>query len=300
MTNKKILLIIGLIFVFLLNVNALESNQRCFQEIIVETGNVQLYENQVVETSLTIKNLGESNFFVEKLNEYDFGEGVSVKIKEYSRDIKAKEEGLILLEIKASTAEEGTYDAFLQLKGVFEDGLKCNYYDFMALKTQIKVNKNKFTNEPECEDIKLTVPERVSGNGEFIIPIKVVTNGKSGLYLTVSGENTTFSGEKFFFEKGIEKEIEIRAVSSESGKVSLKTEVEKCNPIAKEVLLVEGEAGLAGNDMFNAAGLVSFFTGSPLAFLLVLFIAFIVVMAAVRRDEFNKVIERIRNIQKKK
>ena len=115
MTNKKILLIIGLIFVFLLNVNALESNQRCFQEIIVETGNVQLYENQVVETSLTIKNLGESNFFIEKLNEYDFGEGVSVKIKEYSRDIKAKEEGLILLEIKASTAEEGTYDAFLQL-----------------------------------------------------------------------------------------------------------------------------------------------------------------------------------------
>jgi hypothetical protein len=198
--------------------------------ISFELYNAELWEGSTATFTFAANNYGNERFYIEKVNAFDFEEGILVQEESWDDVIMPGEKALVTVSVEADSGiEEKERAAKIELSGRFLGGKKC-YYANVHGEFMVNVLKEPVQKiEARCEGFSLnTIEEKyIDGSGT----IQFFASNKTNYPATILLESGSISIDDsvFFLPAGEEKTFTAFIESDqESAELEYKVDVSDC------------------------------------------------------------------------
>ncbi|MFH1234335.1 MAG: hypothetical protein V1493_01865 [Candidatus Diapherotrites archaeon] len=208
-----------------------------------ELYNAELWEGSTDTFTFAVNNYGNERFYIDKVNAFDFEEGILVQEESWDDVIMPGEKALVMVSVEADSGiEEKERAAKIELSGRFLGGKKCYYKDvhgeFMVNVLKEPVQKI----EPRCDGFYLNTPGEKYINGSGTIKFFASNKTNYAAIITLESDSMGIDDSVFFLPAGEEKTFTAFIESDyESAELEYKVDVSDCG-IPSQVTTVYSES----------------------------------------------------------
>jgi hypothetical protein len=208
-----------------------------------ELYNAELWEGSTDTFTFAVGNYGSERFYIEKVNAFDFEEGILVQEESWDDVIMPGEKALVTVSVEADSGiEEKERSAKIELSGHFLGGKKCYFKDVHGEFTVNVLKEPVQKIEARCEGFSLNTPKEkyIEGSGT----IKFFASNKTNYPATIMLESgsITIDDSVFFLPAGEEKTFTAFIESDyESAELEYKVDVSDCG-IPSQATIVYSES----------------------------------------------------------
>ncbi|MEM0359785.1 MAG: hypothetical protein QXK06_00425 [Candidatus Diapherotrites archaeon] len=193
--------------------------------VFFELYNVELWEGSKETFTFAINNTGNERFYIDKVNAFDFSEGIAVQEEYWGDVVLPGEKAFATISVKADKGtEERERKAYIELSGRFLGGKRCSFSDVHGEFNVSVLKEPVHKIEPRCDGFSLTAPKEKYIEGEGTIEFFASNKTNYDAIITLESESISVSESVFQLRKGEEKKFSA-FIKSDADRATLKYNV---------------------------------------------------------------------------